>query len=222
MTILDDLKLEHDLVGRGLMKLISFWLKLEKNTDVALLNELQDFFKAYTDFVGGLHHEKEELFLFPALGECADLREGGPKCVFFMSFYVANNPLDSAKKRIAEYNLKTESITHRENIEKLIAMNSPLSILISEHDAGHLLTAAISEMFTKCKQDFEANKWALIFLLSDYMTLIELHQRKEDECLFLVCEKLLPQAKLMELGTEALELNKKFPGVKERLAELLK
>lgn len=71
------LKHEHRIIERGLRALDGVCSRLEgaNNIPVSALTEIVDFI---TTFADRYHHQKEELFLFPALERQGVMREGGP------------------------------------------------------------------------------------------------------------------------------------------------
>ena len=71
------LKHEHRIIEQALRALEGLCTRLELGEDVPLeaFNHLLDFVQIYAD---RFHHEKEELYLFPALQESGMQVEGGP------------------------------------------------------------------------------------------------------------------------------------------------
>lgn len=71
------LKHEHRIIEQALRGLEGICTRLEMGEEVSLeaLNQLLDFVQIYAD---RFHHEKEEMYLFPALQESGMQVEGGP------------------------------------------------------------------------------------------------------------------------------------------------
>lgn len=71
------LKHEHRIIEQALRGLEGICTRLELGEEVPLeaFNHLLDFVQIYAD---RFHHEKEELYLFPALQESGMQAEGGP------------------------------------------------------------------------------------------------------------------------------------------------
>jgi hemerythrin-like domain-containing protein len=76
-TPIDELQAEHRIIDKVLRALDGLRLRLERGEQVesASFEQLFDFL---TTFADGLHHQKEEKCLFPALGVLGVPRDRGP------------------------------------------------------------------------------------------------------------------------------------------------
>lgn len=80
LNIIDQLKLDHELALSALNVMAGFCFHLERDeaVDLQKMTDLIDFFSAYID---GIHHLKEELFLFPFIEDCGFPKDSGPLSV---------------------------------------------------------------------------------------------------------------------------------------------
>lgn len=123
------------------------------------------------------HHRKEEMLLFAALNTKPQISEGGPMCTYFFDAQITSPPLATAE----QLTRRTPEIPQELNF--LWIHKSPLRIPTSEHLAlQHILKYS----------DFEHLKKNL----SLFLEIITSNIRKEEDCLFHVCCRLLNKDEL--------------------------
>ena len=154
------------------------------------VRELKTLIPILKFFIEDLHHKKEEELLFPALLESAPLQQGGPRCSFFFGLRLEDYGSQKLPQKLPELRPITKYI---------LDSKSPLSIPVEEHIAGHLALELLGEL-----QDDRV----LANSISHYLHLMDLHIRKEDECLFVLADNYLSPEIQNKLLDRALEINK--------------
>lgn len=165
-------------------------LELIAKSDVATADAATTYFEQVRlkivqlrELVEVAHHAAEEKVLFPALLSAGFVNQSGPHCTQFLQVRFDWDHVALAKQLAA---------VHGEPFERPID-SSFLSIPLEEHVAG----AALSRAIERCTQTGEKN--AIIRLVYEYVSLLRLHIRKEDECLFVLANQLLSAEKQDEL-----------------------
>lgn len=137
-----------------------------------------------------IHHEIEERFLFPALKPIFSQVQSGPHCSLHMAQRVIQPPLAKAKERIRFFRENVEHNQERmKEIESHNQIGSYISIPLEEHEAGAAYFALLSRLLAAAaKPSWPAAELALT--VYSYLSLIDQHAAKEDQCLFPQCEPL--------------------------------
>lgn len=181
------LHLDHDLIFARIGWLKEMWLSLdaEKEADRrCLLSELfllQKFME--------IHHEIEERFLFPSLKPISSQVQNGPHCSLHMMQRIIEPPLAKAKARVAFFGGDPEANRARaREIESHNQIGSYLSIPLEEHEAGAVYFSLLQKLLSSTKPDWPATE--LMLTVHSYLSLIDQHASKEDQCLFPQCETL--------------------------------
>jgi hemerythrin-like domain-containing protein len=123
------LKHEHRVIEQAMRALEGLCVRLELNEEIPVkaLIQIFDFFQIYAD---RFHHEKEEMFLFPALRKAGIENENGPLSFLAEEHLTERNLLAELGAAITEYRQHSEN-AHLQIIE--LARN------YSQHLLGHLL-----------------------------------------------------------------------------------
>lgn len=137
-----------------------------------------------------VHHPLEEQELFPAIAAHPLLRQGGPLCTYFRGIELELSPRDRMQEHLEEaYREGLPQATPYAEFSWLNPQN-PLSMPMDEHVTGHNLAEAIS--FLAKSPDDPLYKKFYAVLCQDYKKLLRAHIDKEDNCLFVMCERILP------------------------------
>lgn len=141
-------------------------------------------------FVEKVHHPLEEIELFPKVANHPLLSQGGPLCTFFRGMELDLQPQQTPRRHLKElYDQGFPRPTPYATFDWLTNQN-PLSLPMDEHELGHQLAEALKILVSPEEQ----KKYPGYFewLRKDYEDLLRNHIAKEDGCLFVLCEKLLP------------------------------
>ena len=140
-------------------------------------------------FVEEVHHPMEEDQLFPLIHQQKFLSQGGPRCTHFMGMRLELNPLGAVRKHIDSFLEKTTFRPTPYRTLPWLSPQSPLSIPFEEHvigaELGQCLTFLLKPENKKLHTDFFST------LYGDYVRLLKMHIDKEDNCLFIMCERSL-------------------------------
>jgi hemerythrin-like domain-containing protein len=154
-------------------------IKLERSEDLLSI----------ISFVEDVHHVLEEEALFPIIAENPMLREGGPMCTYFWGMEMEFSPKTPAQDLLRR--LYEKGLEHPDGPQVFpwLHKSSPLSIPMSEH----ALSAELSHAIRKLSQEPEGGlaREFLSPLKNEYIKLLRAHIDKEDNCLFILCERLL-------------------------------
>lgn len=156
------------------------WL-LEKLEDEKNLLEVIDFLEQ-------VHHPKEEQILFPFMADKPGLKQGGPRCSYFMGLRLELTPHLQIKKRLEEFTASIELAMVPVSPPAWLTPQCPLSIPMEEHELCHNLARALRWLLSR---DLTSEQVRLRQqLISDFQYLLRNHIAKEDSCLFVLCESL--------------------------------
>ncbi|HWU42084.1 MAG TPA: hypothetical protein VN132_01560, partial [Bdellovibrio sp.] len=138
------------------------------------------------------HHEKEESALFPWLSQQNWLCQGGPRCGFYMGLRLENSPLNLAEQalRSTQDHFKDFHLTNHAQPDWLTA-SSPVSVPMEEHVVGDHLQQGIRYLLNMRENLKLQETEVLKTLILIYLRLLDLHLKKEKECLFVMCKQRL-------------------------------
>lgn len=139
------------------------------------------------DFVERVHHVKEETLLFPRLANHPLLRQGGPRCTYFMGLELDLGIYEPAKNILEEFYRKSGQPPPTAVYYEWLKGNTPLRIPMDEHKLGHALASAIRHLMKQKVTPPELT--AKIY--EQYCRLLKLHVEKEDTCLFLIADTIM-------------------------------
>lgn len=149
-----------------------------------------------------VHHAKEELLLFPAMDQAGWL-QGGPNCTLFMGLRIDWNPVGAIQALAKTQHPPIAPISHRPEVTGLFEKNSPLTIPIEEHEAGHQALQMILTEISALQSNRPVDPDRLYVLVRSYLTLMEFHIRKEEQCLFIGVDEQLSETRQRELLKQA-------------------
>lgn len=140
-------------------------------------------------FVEYDHHPLEEEKLFPFLNSQKCLYQGGPRCTMYMGMRLEFNPLEIVRKHLQSFYLKADFRPPAYPEPPWLEMNNPLSIPFEEHVIGAELAQIMIYLLSEQGKGLHPEFFAVLY--QDYCRLLRLHIDKEDNCLFLICERTL-------------------------------
>lgn len=140
-------------------------------------------------FVENEHHPLEELELFPFLQKQSCLSQGGPRCGLYMGLRLELNPLTTMQEHLKKLYAKTSFRPKDYPVPDWLTAQSPLSIPFEEHVIGADLAQSL--LFLLEPENTSLHKEFFAQLYGDYCHLLRLHIDKEDNCLFILCERVL-------------------------------
>lgn len=138
-------------------------------------------------FVEEIHHPMEEDELFPLIREQKFLHQGGPRCSHFMGMRLELDPLGAVRKHMNEFFQKTDFRPAPYRALPWLTPQSPLSIPFEEHVIGAELGQCL--LYLLKKENAGLHQEFFPGLYADYTRLLRMHIDKEDNCLFIMCEK---------------------------------
>lgn len=190
MTITRHLRDEHQSILKGLSGLGVFADRLAHREKIHF-GDLRVLVFAIGSFILNCHHAKEEQILFPLLAANPKLREGGPRCTYFMGL------------RIFEQAPSPQLPTGFEG--------TPLVIPVSEHRQGHDILLNIRRALDSAEgnpSDLK-NLDVLSSFLQYYIRHLRLHVEKEETCLLMMAEQLLSSQDQLDGFGKALDFETK-------------
>lgn len=174
--ILKQLELEHQNIRNSMLD-IQNQIKNFPNLDITI--KIQELISYIHE-----HHHLEEESLFPLIADKLWLNQGGPRCGFFMGQIIDLKIHERFTSTLKKHN-HSAIRTHR----TWVSPHNPLWVPLDEHDMGVAFTKAIAQQLDA--SGIPQNNPVLIELIQGYFDLIDIHSRKEDECLFVLIKKKL-------------------------------
>lgn len=165
-------------------------LREEHQKILGMLEEKRDI-REIIEFVEKVHHPKEEIQLFPHIATHPLVSEGGPRCTFFKGMEIDMDLLGPARRRLKDYYAAggPKPPSYREF--SWWNPQNPIDVPMGEHALGHALAHALLFLLEEGNQSLRAVHFD--GFRRDYEDLMRLHINKEDTCLFVMCERLLPR-----------------------------
>lgn len=168
-ALISDLRLQH----KDILEMIA------RNEDILSI----------INFVEKIHHPLEEKELFPAVAANPLLREGGPLCTYFRSIDLELGPKEAPLQHLEDLYNKGFPRPPEYPTYDWFNAQSPLSIPMDEHVLSHAIGTALHGLAEIKNSALYAEFFQK--LSDDYISLLKLHINKEDNCLFIMCEKML-------------------------------
>ncbi len=204
---------EHQVISAilGVLEKIADEIKTGIAPPLDHLSAIFDFFKTYAD---AGHHAKEEDILFPELYKLG-LLPGGPRCTyFFEAVRMRPNAAKMLECMNTEMGLPFEKLIDPSGmlIGKQIAFGNPLNPVLEEHLLGRKHMERLLFEVARHREDPTRSTKDILFYIASYSDLLRSHIEKEDSCLFVMVNNLLPQKKQEELVEKFLEADRKMFG----------
>lgn len=155
------------------------------------LEQDEDLLKVI-DFVENIHHKMEENVLFPLVAEHPLLNEGGPRCALYWGIELDLAPQRTAQNlltRLTAKGIKNPCDYHE---TPWLGNSSPLNIPMTDHKLNAELAYAIRKLSEQPKSPVSCE--FLDQLKHEYVRLLKAHIDKEENCLFVMCERILSQS----------------------------
>lgn len=167
-------------------------LNFESNTfDDKTLKKCQSVFKFLHLILEKVHHGKEEKILFPWILKNGLANQGGPQCGLFMQYRVewktSETLIQMCKNLLGDTSLPQPSFA----VRQMLQQNSFIGIPLEEHQAGACALFLFEEIFLNKKITPTLAELKKIVL--HYSDLMEMHVRKEDECMFVMVQENMTQ-----------------------------
>lgn len=140
-------------------------------------------------FVEEVHHPLEEQDLFPRISQNPLLSQGGPLCTYFRGLELDLNPNQDSHNYLRH--LYTQGLPKPPLYKTFSWLNpqNPLSLPMDEHALGHEIAEALKHLVLPNYSTSFPN--AFYKLSQYYENLLRLHIAKEDQCLFVLCERII-------------------------------
>ena len=186
--VIQELKGEHQSFLKKLEKIFQKTQESGFFEDLMSLSLFRTEFLQLNHEVSSRHHEKEER-LFEALIANPIANQGGPRCNYFMQQKMMNDytkKVDDFWKEYTELKLEKDAL-----LVEAQTKGSALSIPLEEHYYLRKLVFMISFEVNLQMQAIDNYRSARIKdLFNLYKAMLMSHIEKEDQCLFVVLEKL--------------------------------
>lgn len=205
MAIIESLLGDHKIVQRYLPLLLkSADYVREKKALPAHFEALLRFFKV---FVIEFHHRREERFLFPLIASHPKLSEGGPGCTKFMGLRLMSGMNKDIFEKEQELGLQIYKAA--QELSPYLQPQNPITIPVEEHAAETVLIRWMDrELEISRTSQLSCDKMA--WALERYYDLLREHSQKEDECLFIMAQRILTKAQLDTANLLGAEEKEKF------------
>lgn len=161
----------------------------QQHKDILDMIARGDDILSIVEFVEKVHHPLEEIELFPAVAANPLLREGGPLCTYFRSIDLELGPKEAPLQHLEDLYSKGFPRPSAYPSYDWFNAQSPLSIPMDEHVLGHALASALHGLAENKNSALYAEFYQK--LSDDYISLLKLHINKEDNCLFIMCERMV-------------------------------
>ncbi len=158
--------------------------------------------------VSVIHHEKEEAILFPEMANHPRIREGGPRCGFISKYVFEETYVNELMAPIKSSGFTLEEHPHSQLMKDLLIKNSPLAVPLREHDTGYQALQYLNHKMNLAKEGQDVNFNSLLEYFDIYVRFMDLHIRKEDECLFVLARNILSSEVLERLEKRAIEFER--------------
>lgn len=165
-------------------------LRAEHQHILKMFSDKEDIFKIIA-YLENVHHPREEQELFPLVADHPLLSQGGPLCTYFRGMELDLAPFDSVKNYLKGLYLNGFPAPTPYASFDWLTHGNPLNIPMNEHYLGHEISDALK--FLSSSQNKERYPGSFERLSEEYEALLKAHIDKEDRCLFIMCEKLLPK-----------------------------
>ncbi len=191
MGLIDRLVQEH-LVILDFLKYFKKMIYSELSENKPTAEDYQNALTFISSYVDSVHHGKEELGLFPDVYELGLMMDGGPKCSLFFDVFLDYRFSDKLEKEakeiggIAPYVVKNE-------LKGIVEDRHPLAIPLKDHEASYYAISILKVEIEKRKNNKEYNSMRIFRTGNMYTEMLHYHIRKEDECLFVRLQQVLPQ-----------------------------
>lgn len=140
-------------------------------------------------FVENEHHPLEENELFPLVADQQFLRQGGPRCSYFMGLRLDTEMTRDNRALLNRFYLKTDYRPCPYPVPAWLSPQNPLSIPMEEHIIGAEFAGCITFLLNQTSSSLYNEFFEPLY--DSYCRLIMLHIDKEDNCLFVMCERHL-------------------------------
>lgn len=195
---IDHLMNEHLMIRQGLSKLSSVSLEVD-SIDKNRLDRFRLIINSLHVLVELCHHAKEEQILFPKLYNLGKKLQSGPHCSYFRQMSADWDYAKSLKSQAINSGLTFNVKRSDPFLNMVIEENSMLTIPLEEHVAGGAALKLIEKLANE-------NSTYLRPVVYEYISLMNLHIRKEDECLFVSASNLLSNDEQELMLVEALKI----------------
>ena len=148
-------------------------------------------------FLEEFHHRKEERLLFSEIAAHPRLSEGGPECVLHFDYRMRHPPVEEAVETCRTAGWSDARPSWDGVSDALRVRSSPLSIPVEDHEAGRILLEGIRRRLAGPEP--EAAVRVIDGLFERYRELQVMHFRREEGCLFRLCQTLIPPSRWSEL-----------------------
>lgn len=182
---LNQLVVEH----QAILSVIKHFKKVILQLDSGFIDEktnslLSEIFNFLHLILEKTHHGKEEKILFPWILSKNLANQGGPQCGLFMQYRVEWKTTESILEKFNDI-LGAHLLPRlSDSTQKMLSENSFIGIPLEEHQAGASALLLFEGVFLNKKVKMSLPEIKKLIL--DYFDLMEMHIRKEDECMFIM------------------------------------
>jgi hypothetical protein len=186
------LKKQHEAISETLRLAGENWKSGHYGASMIFMDQMSSLLRE--------HHKTECELLFDKVAARHEMREGGPFCSYFYSFFMENRPRDRAEKLISELRGRPFTIEIPAHLQAYFEGNSLFCIPLEEH----LAIQTIAQGLTQALMDPNPKIFAWIERsLSALKDLIEANIQKEETCLWVAVHQITDPQLHAELATKS-------------------
>lgn len=161
----------------------------EQHQKILMMLDRPEQVEELIHFVEEVHHPLEEIELFPFMKDKPCLSQGGPRCSLYMGMRLELDPLTRVRGHLADFYRKTSFRPPHYPLPEWLTAQNPLSIPYEEHVVGAELAKSLLFLSKPENSTLRAEFFDKFY--DDYCRLLRMHIDKEDNCLFIICERAL-------------------------------
>ena len=204
MGLFQELNIEHQKI----LEFLDCFSEMLSEEFIGKEVEKVFYLKAFSfieNYLDQIHHQKEEDCLFPEVHKMGIAKGGGPQCSLFFGLFLEQDFLNKIKSEI----VSTDNIPlyrPRKGVQKIFEEKSPLEIPLKDHEAGYYALRILKkELDRRDKNLWDRQKFCRVGRW--YISMLQYHIRKEEECLFVRLKQVLTEEQIGRLDLWARDFN---------------
>lgn len=184
------LKRQHQAISETLDLVEDNWKKGHHGAAMVLMEQMSNLLRE--------HHASECELLFDKVKARHTMREGGPFCSYFFSFYMENRPRDRAESLMGELLGRKFHMEIPDSLKNYFDENSLFCIPLEEHLAIQTIAQGLTQAMANLQP--RLSPW-IEKSLSVLRDLIAANVQKEETCLWVAVHQINDPQLHAELAT---------------------
>lgn len=186
-TCIDELVEEHENILSMLAILEKVFIQIKEKKPVPP-QHLKDILFFIRNYLGVLHHGKEEKILLPQINKVGLPVGGGPLCTLFKQKQMDRRIIYPKDFKVVPT-----------QVSGLIDEGSPMHIILEDHQLGDYYVKRMEEVLEKIGQDDSEARAQFVNNARDYIDLLREHIDKENHCFFVSVDNCCNESDLKEM-----------------------